>query len=128
MSAAQVCAWQSGFPLRTSFAQGQPDYDHSRYSTARMLEDGEADCMLWISTFNPDRLPPEADIPTIVIGPPQMQFKREPEVFIPAGTPGIDHAGQHIRCDTVVTLRLHAQREAQAPSAAEILEQIQQSL
>jgi len=128
LSAAQVCAWQSGFPLRTSFAQGRPAYDHSRFSTARMLGDGEADSLLWLSTFNPQRLPPATDIATIVIGHPHMEFRQEPAVFIPAGTPGIDHAGQHIRCDTVVSLRLRALRPAQAPSAAEILEQIQNSL
>ena len=31
VSAGAVCAWQSGFPLRVSFASGKPEYDVERY-------------------------------------------------------------------------------------------------
>ncbi len=128
MTAAQVCAWQSGYPLRTGFAGGRPDYDHTRYATARMLADGDADLLLWVSSFNPDSLPPQSNCPQVLIGLPGMKPPREPEVFIPVATPGVDHGGQLVRCDSVVTLRLRQVRSPAHPTASQVLEQIQQAL
>ena len=51
MSAAAVCAWQSGFPLRVSFASGKPDYDSERYAMTRMLAAKESDLLVWIASF-----------------------------------------------------------------------------
>ena len=47
----QVCAWQTGGPLRTSFASGAPDHDPVRWSTSAALAAGAADCLVWISSF-----------------------------------------------------------------------------
>ena len=41
-----------------------------------------------------------------------MVFEREPEVFIPVGTPGVDHAGHLFRTDKVVMLPLRQLRES----------------
>ena len=51
-------------------------------------------------------------------------FDREPDVFIPVGTPGIDHAGTVFRIDSIVSLPLGALRVATLPSVAEAVRRI----
>ena len=92
-TASQVFAWQTGYPTRISYARGYPEYDPYHNSTSRLLANGEADVLVWVATINAKQTPPVASIPTIVIGRSGMVFEKEPEVFIPVGAPGIDHAG-----------------------------------
>jgi formylmethanofuran dehydrogenase subunit B len=49
-------------------------------------------------------------------------------VFIPVGTPGIDHAGAIFRTDAVVALPLAALRSAGALSVADVLARIDRVL
>lgn len=127
MGAHQVCTWQSGLPLRTSFAGGAPVHDPLLYDTARLLRAREADAVVWISTFAPHP-PPASDLPTIVLAAAPLRFERPPEVYIPVGTPGIDHAGEIFRTDGVVSLPLAKLRDTGRPSAAEILARIDRTL
>jgi len=124
LGAQQVCTWQAGFPLRTSFAGGVASYDPYRNSWRHLLESGEADAVLWISAFKGGSLPFETKIPTIVLAAPGTACAREPEVFIPVGTPGIDHAGHVIRSDAVTSLPLHQLRASELPQAADALRAI----
>jgi formylmethanofuran dehydrogenase subunit B len=124
-SADQVSAWISGYPVRNSYMRGYPEYDPQRFSTAQQLENGEADALLWISTFNPERLPPPTDIPTVVIGHANMQLATEPAVFIPVGTPGIDHSGTMFRIDSAVALPLLQLRETRLPSLSDVVSAIE---
>lgn len=128
MSANQVSAWISGYPVRTSYASGHPEYDPYHFSTERLLESGEADALLWISSFNPDRTPPATKTPTVVFGHPGMQLEREPEVFIPIGMPGADHGGVIFRTDNVVSLPIDPLRESPLPSLSAVLTAIEQAL
>lgn len=123
-----VALWQTGLPFRTRLAGGVPHYDPHRHSAERLLADGEADALLWIAAFDAQRLPPPTGVPTVVLGRPAMQFAKEPEVFIPVGTPGLDHAGHMFRTDKVVMLPLRALREAGLPSAAQIVGEIEAGL
>src|SRR5262249_10885701 len=127
MGAHQVCTWQSGLPLRTSFATGAPEHDPLLYDTARLLREQEVDALLWVSSFHPVA-PPATRVPTIVLAAAPMRFKRQPEVHIPVGTPGIDHGGEVFRTDGVVALPLAALRDAGRPSAAEVLARIDRTL
>ncbi len=127
-SANQVSAWISGYPVRNSFMREYPEYDPYYFSTDRQLESGQADAMLWIGTFNPRRLPPSADVPTIVIGHANIELADEPEVFIPVGTPGIDHAGTMFRIDGVVALPLAKLRKTALPSLSEVVTAIEQAV
>jgi formylmethanofuran dehydrogenase subunit B len=127
MGAHQVCSWQSGVPLRTSFAAGAPGHDPLLYGTTRLLGERAADALVWISTFRP-LAPPVTDVPTIVLAASPLRFEREPEVHIPVGTPGIDHAGEIFRTDGVVALPLTALRGAGRPSAADMLGRIERAL
>lgn len=128
VSAGAVCAWQSGFPLRVSFASGKPEYDTERFSMARLLASKETDLLVWIATFTPDLAPPDTDVPMIVIGTPGLKLSKPPLVHIPAGTPGADHAGLIVRCDNVVSLPLKNLGRSQLPRAADILSKIEAAL
>ena len=128
ITANQVSAWQTGYPMRTNFNRGYPDYDPYLCDTSRMLSNGEADLLVWISSFNVDRTPPLSTATTVVIGRSGLKFKQEPEVFIPVGTPGIDHAGRTFRTDGVVSVPLRKLRDSGLPSTFDVLTAIEQAL
>jgi formylmethanofuran dehydrogenase subunit B len=127
-TAAAVCTWISGYPLRVSYACGAPDYDPYRWDIGRMLKDGEGDVLVWIASISPSLVPPPTKIPTIVLGTPGLALKRPASVFLPVGTPGLDHAGRLVRVDTVVTLPLKDLGRAELPSTAEMLSAIQAAI
>lgn len=128
VGAGAVCSWQSGYPLRVSFASGKPDYDHLRYSISRMLSAGEGDLLVWISSFTPDLGPPATSISSIVLGTPGVKLTGTPAVFIPVGTPGADHEGRIVRCDNVVSLPLRNLQRSELPKAADVLAAIELAL
>ncbi len=115
-----VQMWQTGFPIRSRYARDGLDYDPYHLSAERMLAAGEADALLWVSSYDERRVPPETDVPTIVLGRAGMKLPREPEVLIPVGTPGLDHAGHFFRSDKVVALPLRQLREPIAPSVEQV--------
>ena len=128
LTANQVCGWTTGYPARVNFARGYPEYDPYLYDTNRMLANGEVDVLVWVNAFNVKAVPPESELPTIVIGRSGMTFTKEPDVFIPVGTPGIDHAGHAYRTDNVVAIRLLKLRDSGLPSTAEALAAIETAL
>lgn len=127
-TASQVFAWQTGYPTRISYARGYPEYDPYHFSGSRLLANGEADTLLWIATLNARQTPPTTAVPTIVIGRSGMVFEQEPDVYIPVGAPGIDHAGHMYRCDNVVCLPLRKLRDLGLPSGASALAEIEKVL
>lgn len=127
-TANQVCGWTTGYPARVNFARGYPEYDPFLYDSQLMLNNGEADALVWVQAFNSAAVPPKTDLPTIVIGRSGMRFENEPDVFIPVGTPGIDHTGHAYRLDNVVAIRLKKLRDSGLPSTAEALHAIEQAL
>jgi len=127
-TATSVCGWQSGYSSRVSFASGAPEYDPFLYSIDRKLAEKEGDLLVWVASFSNELGPPDTDLPLIVLGTPGLKYKKQPDVFIPVGTPGVDHRGQLIRCDGVVSLPLHDLGRSQNPSAAEVLSAIEAAL
>jgi len=123
-----VHLWQTGFATRTSYARGYPEYDPWRFAAERLLASGEADVLVWISSFDERRGPPATLVPTIVLGRPGMRFAEEPAVVIPVGTPGVDHAGHLFRTDRVVALPLRALRDSALPAVAQVLDAIERAL
>jgi formylmethanofuran dehydrogenase subunit B len=128
VTGAAVCTWLSGSPPRVSFASGQPDYDPYLYSISRMLASGEGDLLIWLASFTPDLLPPKTKLPIILLGTPAVKPAQTPEVFIPVGTPGVDHRGLLVRCDSVVSLPLKDLGRAELPVAADVLASIESAL
>ncbi|QPK62660.1 formylmethanofuran dehydrogenase subunit B [Methylomonas sp. LL1] len=127
-TANQVCGWTTGYPARVNFARGYPEYDPFLYDSQAMVNNGEADALLWVQAFNSNARPQKSDLPTIVVGRSGMKFDKEPDVFIPVGTPGIDHPGHAYRLDNVVAIRLKKLRDSGLPSTAEVLSAIEQAL
>ena len=128
-TANQVCGWQTGYPARMRFSSDIPEYDPFLYDTEVMLENGEVDALVWVQAFNTNATPPyQKGVPTIVVARSGMIFKHEPDIFIPVGTPGIDHNGHAYRLDNVVAIRLKKLRDSGLPSTAEVLTAIEQSL
>jgi formylmethanofuran dehydrogenase subunit B len=127
-TANQVCGWTTGYPARTRFSRGYPEYDPYLNDAKALIANGEADALVWVQAFNAKATPPAAHMPTIVIGRSGMTFTKEPDVFIPVGTPGIDHAGHAYRMDNVVAIRLKKLRDSGLPSTADALHAIENAL
>lgn len=128
VTAGAVSSWQSGYPLRVSYANGKPEHDATRNSITRMLADGEGDLLVWTAGFTTGIGVPKTSMPTVVLGTPGIEMAQPPAVYIPIGTPGVDHTGRLIRCDNVVSLPLRNLGRAPLPSAASVLEAIEAAL
>ncbi|AQH00523.1 formylmethanofuran dehydrogenase [Burkholderia sp. KK1] len=131
-SVNQAITWLSGFPVRTRVAYGLPlDHDAHRYRTETLLQRGEIDALLWISSFAPEPLPAllRDDVPAIVLGHPSttLPARNAPTVFIPVATPGIDSSGHLFRVDTSVVAPLAAARDSALPTVASIASQLAQA-
>jgi formylmethanofuran dehydrogenase subunit B len=83
----------TGFPPRTGFGRSYPDHDPWRYRAARLVDSGEADCVLWISAYRAAAPAWSGDPPTIALAPADARFQRRPRVHIAVGAPGRDHDG-----------------------------------
>lgn len=121
IGANQTFLWNVGFPLRTGFRGGIADHDQAAYAGANALK--SADILVWVSAFRPER-PPASDAQIIALAHPATEFEREPEVFIPVGQPGLDHAGLAFRTDVVVSVPLKRYRDAGLISVAEAVRRI----
>ena len=115
--AHQLALWRFGYPLRTAIGAGTARHAPDLYATAAALKDG--DLLLHASAFRPDPLPEFSAGPVIALAHPDTSLAREPDVFIPVGTPGVDHPGHVFRMDSVVCLPLQGLRPAELPSLAE---------
>jgi formylmethanofuran dehydrogenase subunit B len=82
-----VCAWMTGFPLRTGFARGAPHHDPWRYDSRRLISAGETDCVVWISSFERGAAP-RAPVHVALCEPGVAAAAR---VRIDVARPGVDH-------------------------------------
>lgn len=128
LSANQVSTWISGYPIRNSFMRTYPQFDPYHFSTDKQISNTEADALVWISSFNPERVPPVFKGPTVVIGHPDIKLATEPDVFIPVGIPGVDHRATLFRSDNVVSLPLAKLRETTLPSLIDVFTAIEAEL
>jgi formylmethanofuran dehydrogenase subunit B len=92
-----------------------------------LIARGEADALLFVNAFDPDRTPPASGVPTILLGRPGTASERA-TVFIPLATPGLHHAGHLFRTDNVVAIRLRQITDSPWPSAAIALHRILEAL
>jgi formylmethanofuran dehydrogenase subunit B len=124
-SVNNTSTWLSGYPTRNRFTNTHAQYDAYHFSAKRQLN--SCDTLLWVSTFNA-HLPPACDASTIVIGHPDMQFDKMPDVFIPVGIPGVDHAGTMFRMDSSVAMPLKKIRDTKLPTLSDVISQIETKL
>ncbi|NUB26120.1 formylmethanofuran dehydrogenase [Azospirillum brasilense] len=122
----QVCTWRFGVPLRTSLAGGTPLHDPHRFAWARYAD--VADTIVWVSAFRPEVPTFPAGQTVVALAPPGTVFTDEPAVFIPIGTPGIDHPAHVFRSDTVVALRARGLIDRGLPDGATVLKAIAAAL
>ncbi len=87
----QVCGWASALPPRIGFARGFAEHDPWRFDARRLVDSGEADCVVWISAYRPALPPWTRDVPTIALTAEGANFARRPRVHVTVGRPGIDH-------------------------------------
>lgn len=125
---SSVCTWQSGFPLRVRFKNGSPSHDLYAYSTSKIINDDSNDALLWISSFDSTLAMPNTSAPTIVLSRPSRRAAQGADVYIPLATPGLDHAGNLTRTDSVVSLRLKKLRELNLPECSSVLESIRERI
>lgn len=124
-SVNNVSTWLTGYPTRSRFNHGIPEYDTFRFAAKQQLP--ECDALLWVSSFNPHPAP-DCKAPTIVIGHPGTRFDRMPDVFIPVGIPGVDHSGLIFRMDSSITLPLKKLRDSSLLTLSEVIRKIETQL
>lgn len=120
VTAQLAAAWHNGFGLRTSFAHGYPRQDLQRYAGQRLLDDGEADLLVWFSSLSPEPAP-AGEAPCILLGHPASRFgARAPEVFLPVAVPGVHRPGFTQRVDGLRLVPLQALLDSDLPSSADL--------
>jgi formylmethanofuran dehydrogenase subunit B len=126
----QVFTWLSGLPLRSRAGPRGLEHEPLCFDSARLLEDGAVDALMWLSSFDADSAPPPTALPLIVLGHPRLAAScdRKGSVFIPVSTPGIGSAGHLFRADGVVLLPLFAVHDDGLPGVAEVVARITQGL
>jgi formylmethanofuran dehydrogenase subunit B len=110
----QVCGWMTGFPPRTGFGRASADHDPWRYRAARLVDSGEADCVLWISAYRAQAPQWRGSPVTIALAPADTGFPQRPHVHIAVGAPGRDHDGveHHATIGTLVAVAATNRSEA----------------
>jgi len=117
----EVLLWQTGFPIRTSFEKGFPVHDIDQFSTKRLIDEKEIELVIWINSFNEKKIIINKKIKTVLIGIPTHPQKKDVDIFIPVGTPGLDHNSHLLRIDKVVSLPLKKIRNISLPSVDYVL-------
>jgi formylmethanofuran dehydrogenase subunit B len=117
----QVCGWMTGFPVRTGLGPSYPDHDPWRYRAARLVDSGEADCVLWISAYRAKAPEWSGGPPTIALAPADTRFPKRPQVHIAVGAPGRDHDGveHHVMLGTLAAVA--ATHRSETPSVADAI-------
>ncbi len=126
VSAVNTCAWLTGYPLRVSFAGDTVCYDPVRNRGERLIDEQTIDAMCWVDAFGALPAPPTpAGVRRIVIasGDPGASAT-DADVFIPVGTPGVDHGGRLVRTDSVVTLYSEQVRRQSLASVRDVIDDI----
>ena len=119
VGAMQASLWQTGWPLRVSFADAGPSHDPWRFDGNRIIDTGEADAVFWVSALAAES-PPANAAPLIALVSDDVQLSVPAAIEIRVGVPGIDHGGEIVRADTVIALPLQAARPSDRPSVAEV--------
>ncbi len=115
LTALQVTAWQTGFPVPVDFSSGAPARDSVQHD--------ESDALVFVSALDATRTPPTGRIPSIMLGRAGMRADGC-SVFIPVSVPGLNHAGHLYRADSVVAIHLRKLVGSALPSAAQALQHI----
>jgi formylmethanofuran dehydrogenase subunit B len=130
--ADSVLAWQTGYPFSVNLSRGFPRYNPGEFSANDMLERGEPDVCLFVGSGGARRFTPRAmrylaQIPTIVLDPPQADPPFHPTVHFTTSIYGIHHPGTAYRMDEI-PIPLRAALRARHPTDEHILRAIETAL
>lgn len=89
----QTCGWMTGFPMRTGFGRGYPEHDPWRFDGKRMVTSGEADCVMWISSYRAAEPAWDRGPPVIALTTGAAPLRTGAAIQIEVGHPGVDHDG-----------------------------------
>jgi formylmethanofuran dehydrogenase subunit B len=117
----QVCAWMTGLPVRTSFARGFPEHDPWMFDADRLVESGEADCVIWISAYRDETPRWRKPIALIALTDAAAEFLQIPAVQIEIGRPGVDHDSVDYRAPMATLASRSATSPSHKPSAADVI-------
>ena len=115
--------WMTGFPVRTSFSRGFPEYDPWRFDAARQLAAGEADFHLWISA-DAKKPPGNGNGARLVALTKTERPVAGAEVTFAIGKAGVDHDAVAYSARTGSMVAVLAEKASELPSAATILRSI----
>jgi formylmethanofuran dehydrogenase subunit B len=124
----QTCAWMTGLPVRTGFTRAFPEHDPWLFDSHRLVADGEADCLFWISAYRAAAIPWRTTAPTIALTARDANFDKPPHVHISVGRPGVDHAGVEYLAATGTLAPVEAEEPSDAISVAEVIRRITAAL
>ncbi len=119
----QVCTWQCGLPIRTSFSHGYPEHDPYLFDYRRLLKSNEADAVLIIGHCKQE-INLDESLRSVVVAPGSGVSYSSKQTYLPCGVPGIHHNGHMFRGDSVVSIPLRQIQYTGLPSPAEMLDKI----
>jgi formylmethanofuran dehydrogenase subunit B len=117
----QVCAWMTGLPARTGFARGFPEHDPWMFEAERLVESGEADCVVWISAYRAETPRWRKPFTLIALTDASAEFLTTPAVQIEIGRPGVDHDGVDYCAPMATFASRSASNPSHKPSAADVI-------
>src|SRR5262249_43345817 len=76
----EACGWAIGYPMRSSLradadARRDAEHDPWRFDASRLVDSGEADCVLWISAYRPAAPPWTRSVATIALTAPDARLR-----------------------------------------------------
>ena len=114
----------TGFPTRTGFARGLPEFDPWRFDVARMIAAGEADVHLRVAA-GAGRLPARRNGTELIALAKTSAPVRGAAITIAIGEPGVDHDAVAYSCRTgTLTGSPSGTRASAVPSAASVIRMI----
>jgi formylmethanofuran dehydrogenase subunit B len=119
----QACGWMTGYPMRTRFAPHAPQHDPWMFDPARLVQCGEVDCALWISSYGSAAPEWTSAVPTIALISSEMR-PASPRVAIEVGRPGLDHDCVEFIPAVSALASLPASKPSNAASVARVLTEI----
>lgn len=120
---ALASTWMTGFPLRTGFARGFPEFDPWRFDAERMIAAGEADLHLWVSAHAGGRPARKNGTRTIALARTARAMPGA-AVTIAIGEVGVDHPGVVYSARTGGLLSLREREESDLPSSSAVVRAI----
>lgn len=117
---ALASTWMTGFPLRTGFARGVPEFDPWRYDVARMIAAGEADLHLRISSSIVQPQKKRNRMALIALAKTEAPIAGA-AVTIAIGEAGVDHEAVVYSSRTGSLRSIDARAASELPSAATVI-------